>query len=56
MKWTFDLLAVFILGGMKLSVIFFYRRLFRGKVFDLYSKLWSLLWEPGLQLSSLLRF
>ena len=38
MKWTFDLLAVFILGGMKLSVIFFYRRLFRGKVFDLYSK------------------
>ena len=38
MKWTFDLLEVYILGGMKLSVIFFYRRLFRGKVFDNYSK------------------
>ena len=38
MKWAFDLLEVFVLGAMKLSVIFFYRRLFRGKTFDFYSK------------------
>ncbi len=41
MKWAFDLLEVLVLGAMKLSVIFFYRRLFRGgrgKGFEYYSK------------------
>ena len=38
MKWVFNLLQVIILGTIKLSVIFFYRRIFRGKLFDYYSK------------------
>ena len=38
MKYAFDLLQVIILGTIKLSVIFFYRRIFRGKTFDYYSK------------------
>ena len=38
MKWAFNLLQVLILGSIKLSVIYFYRRIFRGKAFDLYSK------------------
>lgn len=38
MNWAFSLLEVFILGAMKLSVIFFYRRLFLGRAFDVYSK------------------
>ena len=38
MKYAFNLLQVIILGTIKLSVIFFYRRLFRGKTFDRYSK------------------
>ena len=38
MKWAFNLLQVIILGTIKLSVIFFYRRIFRGKAFNYYSK------------------
>lgn len=38
MKWVFNLLQVIILGTIKLSVIFFYRRIFRGKAFNYYSK------------------
>lgn len=38
MKWVFNLLQVVVLGTIKLSVIFFYRRIFRGKVFDYYSR------------------
>ena len=38
MKYAFDLLQVIILGTIKLSVICFYRRIFRGKTFDYYSK------------------
>ncbi|KAM0798337.1 hypothetical protein BDR22DRAFT_891390 [Usnea florida] len=38
MKYAFDLLQVIILGTIKLSVIYFYRRIFRGKTFDYYSK------------------
>lgn len=38
MKWAFDLTEIFALGTMKLSVIFFYRRVFRGQTFDFYSK------------------
>ena len=38
MKYAFNLLQIIILGMIKLSVIFFYRRLFRGKTFDQYSK------------------
>lgn len=38
MKWAFNLLQVLILGSIKLSVISFYRRIFRGKAFDFYSK------------------
>ena len=38
MKWTFNLLQVLVLGTIKLSVLFFYRRIFRGKTFDYYSR------------------
>ena len=38
MKYAFNLLQIIILGTIKLSVIFFYRRLFRGRAFDHYSK------------------
>ena len=38
MKWAFNLLQVWILGSIKLSVICFYRRIFRGNTFELYSK------------------
>lgn len=38
MKWAFDLVEIFALGTMKLSVIYFYRRVFRGRTFDFYSK------------------
>ena len=37
MKFAFNLLQVIILGTIKLSVIFFYRRIFRGRTFDYYS-------------------
>ncbi|KAL8826762.1 MAG: hypothetical protein Q9191_003598 [Dirinaria sp. TL-2023a] len=33
-KWPFNLLHVLILGSIKLSVLFFYRRIFRGQIFD----------------------
>lgn len=39
MKWAFNLLQILVLGTVKLSVVLFYRRIFRGRVFDLYSKL-----------------
>ena len=38
MKFAFNLMQVVILGTIKLSVISFYRRLFRGRTFDYYSK------------------
>lgn len=38
MKYAFNSMQVLILGLMKLSVIIFYRRIFRGKIFDLCSK------------------
>ncbi len=38
MKFAFNLLQVIVLGTIKLSVILFYRRIFRGKAFDYYSK------------------
>lgn len=38
MKWVFNLLQIIILGTIKLSVMFFYRRIFRGKAFNYYSK------------------
>ena len=38
MIWVFNLLQVIILGTIKLSVIFFYRRIFRGTAFNYYSK------------------
>ena len=37
MKFAFNLLQVIILGTIKLSVICFYRRIFRGRTFDYYS-------------------
>lgn len=37
MKFAFNLSQVIILGTIKLSVISFYRRIFRGKTFDYYS-------------------
>lgn len=39
MKYAFNSMQVLIFGLMKLSVLLFYRRVFRGKVFDLFSKL-----------------
>ena len=38
MKFAFNLMQVIILGTIKISVIFFYRRIFRGRAFDYYSK------------------
>ena len=38
MKFAFKLLQAFVLGTTKLSAILFYRRIFRGKAFDHYSK------------------
>lgn len=38
MKYVFNSVQVLILGLMKLSVILFYRRIFRGRIFDLCSK------------------
>lgn len=38
MKWIFNLLQVIILAAIKISVILFYRRIFRGKAFHFYSK------------------
>ena len=37
MKFVFNPLQVIILGTIKLSVIFFYRRIFRGRTFEYYS-------------------
>ena len=38
MKWAFNLIQVWAFGAIKLSVIFFYRKIFRGKLFDISSK------------------
>ena len=38
MKFAFNLMQAIILGTIKLSVISFYRRIFRGRTFDYYSK------------------
>ena len=38
MKWAFNLTQVVTFGAIKLSVICFYRRIFRGKIFDICSK------------------
>ena len=38
MKWAFNLMQVFVFGTVKLSVIFFYRGIFRGVAFDVCSK------------------
>ena len=38
MKWASNLTQAVIFGAIKLSVIFFYRQIFRGKIFDLCSK------------------
>jgi hypothetical protein len=37
MEWAFNVMHVLVLGTAKLSVIFFYRRIFRGKIFDVCS-------------------
>ena len=36
--WAFNLLQVLKLGAIKLSVVFFYKRIFRGKAFEICSK------------------
>lgn len=38
MKFAFNPMQVLVLGTIKLSVILFYRRAFRGSTFDYYSK------------------
>lgn len=35
--WAFDLVQCFAFGAAKLSVLFFYRRIFRGKLFEVLS-------------------
>ena len=38
-KWAFNLLQMPAFGLVKLSVLFFYRRIFRGKAFDICTKI-----------------
>ncbi|KAA8570253.1 hypothetical protein EYC84_002565 [Monilinia fructicola] len=40
-KYAFNLLQMIAFGAVKLSVLFFYRRIFRGKIFDIAS--WTMI-------------
>ncbi|KAL8760592.1 MAG: hypothetical protein Q9184_003224 [Pyrenodesmia sp. 2 TL-2023] len=56
LEWAFNIMAPLALGFIKLSILFFYRRIFRGRLFDFLS--WGLigvvlLWTLGFTLTQI---